>query len=374
MSQTMNGTTTTTNTEVKETIAPKITKPKTTRKPTIPELFIDGGSARTKYYLDKISNSYPSVAQEFKKEHELPTGVLGVFKLKGKSYAVGESATSLSGGIIKEGYADDNKIKLLQVWIIGALTMHDSFLFKRMKKQKEGLVEIDLKLSLLSLSTHRKAEIERTFKELSFEFDEREFKINVVDYSIYPEGYGAACAAKRILKAEKNKDKKFHVLDLGGGTLTHTPYSNLNGIPRSATQHSVSGAGVMAICEFFAEEATKGGDTGGNIYRASRLKEALEASQIVNDEYSAMMDLGNDVKDLGQRLHSGLQAWSREIIGVRELFKDIRQLIRKNERIFLTGGGFKVEAIRHFVINHLGNSDLVSVLENPHDVNITGIK
>lgn len=373
MTQTMNGTTSTTNTEVKETVAPKTTKTKTPRKPTVPELFIDGGSTRTKYYLQGISDSYQSIAREFPKGHELPLGVLGVFAMGDKSYAVGDSAESLGGGKIHEGYANDNKIKLLQVWIIGALTMHDSFLFKRMKKQKEGTINIDLKLSLLSLSSHRKREIDKALKEITFTFDEREFKINITEYKLYPEGYGAACAAKKILKGIKSKDKRFHILDLGGGTLTHTPYSNLNGVPRASSQHSVSGAGVMAITEFFGKEATKG-DTGGNIYHASRLKETLESSHMIDDQYKAEIDLGDDTKELGDRLYSGLQEWSREIIGVRELLRDIKQLIRKRERVFLTGGGFAIQTIRHFVLDYLDNSELITVLDNPQDVNITGIK
>lgn len=377
MSQTMNGTgtsiTATTNTKVEEIVAPKTTKPKTPRKPRLPELFIDGGSSRTKYYLDKVSGSYQSVAREFPKGYDLPTGYLGVFAIGEKGYAVGDSALSLSGGKLHEGYADDNKIKLLPTWIIGALTTHPSFLFKRMKKIKTGIVEIDLKLSLLSLSSHRKKEIEKAVKDIAFTFDEREFKINISEYTLYPEGYGAACAAKRWLKNNSCKDARFHVIDCGGGTLTHTPYSNLNGVPRASNQNAVSGAGVMSITEFFAKESAKG-DTGGNIYHFSRLKEALETSHIVDDQYSANIILGDTERDLGDRLQSGLESWAREIIGVRELLRDIKQLIRKGERIFLTGGGFKVETIRHFVLNYLGNSELVIVLDNPETVNITGIK
>jgi sugar (pentulose or hexulose) kinase len=67
-----------------------------------------------------------------------------------------------------------------------------------------------------------------------------------------------------------------------------------------------------------------------------------------------------------------MDAWSREIIGVRELLRDIRQILRKGERVFLTGGGFKIEAIRHFITQYL-DSDLVVCLENPENVNITGI-
>ncbi|NJO30180.1 MAG: hypothetical protein HC874_23585 [Richelia sp. SL_2_1] len=365
----LNGTATTIETEVTDTTAPK-TKVKKVR---LPELFIDGGSSHTKYYLDKISGSYQSVAREFPKGYDLPTGYLGVFAIGEKGYAVGDSALSLSGGKLHEGYADDNKIKLLPTWIIGALTTHPSFLFKWMKKVKTGTVEITIKLSLLSLSSHRKKEIEKAIKDITFTFDEREFKINISEYALYPEGYGAACAAKKVLKSNGCKDARFHILDLGGGTLTHTPYSNLNGVPRASNQNSVSGAGVMSITEFFAKESAKG-DTGGNIYHFSRLKEALETSHIVDDQYSANIILGDTERDLGDRLQSGLESWAREIIGVRELLRDIKQLIRKGERVFLTGGGFKVEAVRHFVLSYLGNSELVTVLDNPQDVNITGIK
>jgi hypothetical protein len=348
-----------------------VVETKKSKTPKTPELFLDGGSARTKSYLEKVSTSYQSIVRVFPKGHELPTGYLGVFKIGEIGYAVGDSALSLSGGKLEEGYANDNKIKLLPIWIIGALTTHPSFLFKRMKS-KADVINIDIKLSLLSLSSHRKKEIEKAISDIQFDFDERKFKVKVVSYALYPEGYGAACAAKQLIKASKGKDTKFHVLDLGGGTLTHTPYSNLNGVPRASNQNSVSGAGVMSITEFFAKEACKG-DTGGNIYHFSRLKEALESSQIINGEYSAELILGDSTKELGNRLHSGIEAWSREIIGVRELLRDIRQILRKGERVFLTGGGFKIEAIRHFITQYL-DSDLVVCLDNPEDVNITGIR
>ena len=345
-------------------------KPKTI---TVPELILDGGSSRTKYYLEKETGSYHSVCRAFSKTTELPTGYLGVFKIGDNGYAVGESALSLSGGTFEEGFANDNKIKLLNVWIVGALCTHASFLFKRIKKSKGNeVIKIDIKLALLSLSSHRKKEIEKAFSNLKFEFNERLFEVNVVSYNLYPEGYGAAVAAKKLIKQNGGKDIRFHVLDLGGGTLTHTPYSNQNGVPRASNQNSVSGAGVVSITEFFAKEASKG-DTGGNIYHFSRLKDALESSTVSESgEYSAEIVLGDNTRDLGDRLKSGLEAWSREIIGVRELLRDVKQILRKGERVFLTGGGFKVEAVREFITSYLG-SDLVATLPDPDTINITGL-
>ena len=89
-------------------------------------------------------------------------------------------------------------------------------------------------------------------------------------------------------------------------------------------------------------------------------------------EYSAEIVLGESVRDLGDRLKSGLEAWSREIIGVRELLRDVRQILRKGERVYLTGGGFKVEAVRSFITTYLG-SKLVECLPDPDTVNITGL-
>jgi len=369
----------TTNGNVTPAPAPapdKIVAPTAAKKSktvTVPELILDGGSSRTKYYLEKISGSYQSVCRKFTKAQELPTGYLGVFKIGDNGYAVGYSALSLSGGEIDEGYANDNKIKLLNVWIVGALCTHPSFLFKRIKKSKcDSIIKIDLKIALLSLSSHRKKEIEKAFTNLKFEFDERLFEINVISYNLYPEGYGAACAAKKHIREIGGKDIKFHVLDLGGGTLTHTPYSNQNGVPRASNQNSVSGAGVISITEFFAKEATKG-DTGGNIYHFSRLKDALESSIVSGcGEYSAEIVLGDTARDLGDRLKSGLESWSREIIGVRELLRDVKQILRKGERVYLTGGGFKIATIRDFVLKYL-SSELVTTLENPDTVNITGL-
>jgi len=352
---------------------PPTTAAKKPKTGTVPELILDGGSSKTKYYLEKETGSYQSVCRQFSKTTELPTGYLGVFKIGDNGYAVGDSALSLSGGTFEEGFANDNKIKLLNVWIVGALCTHSSFLFKRIKKSKgDGVIKIDLKLALLSLSSHRKKEIEKAFSNLKFEFNERFFEINIVSYNLYPEGYGAACAAKKLIKQSGGKDIRFHVLDLGGGTLTHTPYSNQNGVPRASNQNSVSGAGVVSITEFFAKEASKG-DTGGNIYHFSRLKDALESSTVSESgEYSAEIVLGDNTRDLGDRLKSGLEAWSREIIGVRELLRDLRQILRKGERVFLTGGGFKVEAVRVFVTTYLG-SELVQTLPDPDTINITGL-
>ncbi|MEG4347127.1 hypothetical protein QUB70_28175 [Microcoleus sp. A003_D6] len=349
------------------------TAPKKPKTVTVPELILDGGSSRTKYYLEKITGSYQSVCRKFTKAQELPTGYLGVFKIGENGYAVGDSALSLSGGDLEEGYANDNKIKLLNAWIIGALCVHPTFLFKRIKKaKKDETIKIDLKIALLSLSSHRKKEIEKAFTNLRFEFDEHLFEINVVSYNLYPEGYGAACAAKKHIKELGTKDVRFHVLDLGGGTLTHTPYSNQNGVPRASNQNSVSGAGVISITEFFAKEASKG-DTGGNIYHFSRLKDALESSTVSESgEYSAEIVLGDTERDLGDRLKSGLEAWSREIIGVRELLRDVKQILRKGERVYLTGGGFKVAAVQAFITSYLG-SELVTTLPDPDTVNITGL-
>lgn len=355
-----------------DTIAPAIAAKKT-KTVAVPELILDGGSSRTKYYLEKVTGSYQSVCRQFTKTTELPTGYLGVFKIGDNGYAVGDSALSLSGGSVEEGYANDNKIKLLNVWIVGALCTHPSFLFKRIKKSKgSAVIKIDLKIALLSLSSHRKKEIEKAFSNLKFEFDERFFEINIVSYNLYPEGYGAAVAAKKLIKESGGKDVKFHVLDLGGGTLTHTPYSNQNGVPRASNQNSVSGAGVISITEFFAKEASKG-DTGGNIYHFSRIKDALESSTVSElGEFSAEIVLGDSTRDLGDRLKSGLEAWAREIIGVRELLRDVKQILRKGERVYLTGGGFKIAAVQAFITSYL-SSELVATLPNPDTINITGL-
>jgi hypothetical protein len=370
---TTNGKTAPTATAIASDTTAPATAPKKPKTVTMPELILDGGSSRTKYYLEKVTGSYQSVCRQFTKTTELPTGYLGVFKIGDNGYAVGDSALSLSGGSVEEGYANDNKIKLLNVWIVGALCTHPSFLFKRIKKSKGvEVIKIDLKLALLSLSSHRKKEIEKAFSNLKFEFDERLFEVNITSYNLYPEGYGAACAAKKLIKESGGKDVKFHVLDLGGGTLTHTPYSNQNGVPRASNQNSVSGAGVVSITEFFAKEASKG-DTGGNIYHFSRIKDALESSTVSQSgEYSAEIVLGDSTRDLGDRLKSGLESWAREIIGVRELLRDVKQILRKGERIYLTGGGFKIAAVQAFITHYLG-SELVAVLDNPDTVNITGL-
>ena len=89
-------------------------------------------------------------------------------------------------------------------------------------------------------------------------------------------------------------------------------------------------------------------------------------------EYSAEIVLGDSTRDLGDRLKSGLEAWSREIIGVRELLRDVKQILRKGERVYLTGGGFRIATVRSFVTTYLG-SELVECLPDPDTINITGL-
>lgn len=349
------------------------TRGKTSR----PHLKIDAGSTNVKYWLERYFDSFPSLIREFSKSQIVPEGRFGVFARGEQGYAVGDSATSTSGGKLWEGFADDSKIKRLNLWIIGALTMHPDFLEQLISKIDDEVVKISLDLTILSLSNNRKKEIESKLQDLSFTMDGRKFEVKIENYTIRPEAFGAACVATKLMKGLAKKYRAFHVLDLGGGTLTLSRYPYKKGDPKSNSQKSMSGAGVIAIADFVAEEAMRGGDTGGVRYELSRIREGLNESYMdAEGKYHLDFQLDKTDIDLGDKLIPALDNWARELIGVKQILRDVRQILRKGEFVFLTGGGFEIAPIEDYIRKYLGKDAeaLVITLENPGSVNVDGIK
>lgn len=361
-----------------ETTIVKTEKKSTKRnKATRPHLKIDAGSTNVKYWLEKHFDSFPSLIREFTKAQIVPEGRFGVFARDDQGYAVGDSATSTSGGKLWEGFADDSKIKRLNLWIIGALTMHPDFLEQLIVKLDDEVIKISLDLTILSLSNNRKKEIESKLQDLSFTMDGRKFEVKIENYTIRPEAFGAACAATKLMNKTKKKYRAFHVLDLGGGTLTLSRYPYKKGDPKSNSQKSMSGAGVVAIADFVAEEAMRGGDTGGVRYELSRIREGLNESYVDDSgEYHLDFQLDKTDIDLGGKLVPALDNWARELIGVKQILRDVRQILRKGETVFLTGGGFEIAPIENFIRQYLGKNaeTLVITLTDPGSINVAGIK
>ena len=146
---------------VKETEQPKAKKSKAkTSKPkpnaiTYVDVVLDAGSHSNKSMIDGYENSFSSVFKEIK--GDLPSGMAGCFSYKNKNYIVGELADGFPGDLV---YAyQDNKIKCLDIWLIGALTSDCDFLDeliadkKSMNKYKNMPIRLSVNLMLLSLSS-----------------------------------------------------------------------------------------------------------------------------------------------------------------------------------------------------------------------------
>ena len=161
-------------------------------------LDLDAGSANCKFVIDgDYSDTYPTIYKEVL--GELPLGISGCFSIGSKNYAVGQVAYSLNGNLVEA--SRDNKIKRLDVWLIGALTSHPDLLtdIARSRKYKAKPSRLKITLRLLSLSSSKKNDIAKILQSVkSFTCSGQVFEIEIAntDY-LFPEGYGAALEALR---------------------------------------------------------------------------------------------------------------------------------------------------------------------------------
>jgi hypothetical protein len=183
-------------------------------------LDLDAGSSRAKFVLNGWCGSYPSVLKIV--SGELPTGISGCFTVGSKNYAVGRVTSSLNGELVEA--FKDNKIKHLDKWLIGALTNHPDLLsdIANERKYKGKPARLKVTLRLLSLSSSKKNDIAKILNGTKqFTYEGNTFELEIINISnndyLLPEGYGAALEANKLIP---NGCSEFHILDLGGGTLT----------------------------------------------------------------------------------------------------------------------------------------------------------
>ena len=369
-----------TNTENK----PK-SKPKPKRKPKTPKLILDAGSSNTKYYFDKEFDRFASKFKAFDNPENCPQGVNNVFTLGNKWYAIDDSTDGFATGKVEYGHENDNKIRSLPVWVVGALQHQDYFLRKLINKNKgnKKLIEFDLDLSLVTLSAYRLAEIKELIKVLDFGFNERKFRVHIKNIGCLPEGYGAAKLAYDLVKpSNKGKNRyrnrqllEFLILDLGGGTITLTPYSCKGGV-NAGKQQAMTGCGVQTIRKILATKAPGMQDRGSTCFFNDGLMDAIESSTLNEDgSYTCEYIDGRDVIPLGDALLASLHEWSTNLEPVSNILQQVSNSVNKGKRVFLTGGGFEISCIEKFVLDFIGtNAHLVETLPDPGQINVTGLK
>ncbi len=337
-------------------------------------LDLDAGSSQAKFVVNDWCGSYPSVAKEI--SGELPIGISGCFSIGSKNYAVGQVTNSLGGKII-EGFKD-NKIKYLHVWLIGALTTHPDLLsmFANERKYKKQPVRVKVNLRLLSLSSSKKDDISKVLqqtKEFTCEGVTYQLEIVNSDY-LFPESYGAALEATKSIPSGITR---FHLLDLGGGTLTLSTYQIGAGLPRAIEQTASSGCGMKAILARLSIALARV-DRGGLQFYKENLESALRNSKpLGGGRHSVKYRHGQESLEIGEIVEYALSEWVAESPIVETLLSRVSQALLDGSPVFATGGSMAVSAVAEWIERYVCldiENPQFFILDNPQNINLTGLR
>lgn len=349
------------------------TKPKTKRnynnKFVVFNLDIDAGAKNVKARLNGEFVVFPS---EFKIiSDDVPLKDRGCFLLGKKNYVVGESVRRVNGEL--ERAVDNKKLSMLEVWILGAITHFRSQLRDAVtrKRRKTEPTNIKLNLRILTLSSLKRKEMEKTLKTLSsFVWDDEQFSVNVGNIEFKDEAYGAAL---EIYHTENISE--FGLLDLGGGTLT---YSRCEAVQNEIflTQRPISGGGIKGIIDDMSIALSRN-DKGFFAFESSKVEYALKLSSI-NEDFDWNVPLRNEGTDINidKEVRDALTNWAL-FTPIRDLLDWISQELRSGYPVYCTGGGFASQVIAQWILARLQiniPNGKISVLPNPEKINMIGLK
>ena len=337
-------------------------------------LDLDAGSANCKFVINgEYSDTFPTIFKEVL--GELPLGISGCFSIGSKNYAVGQVAYSLNGNLVEA--SRDNKIKKLDVWLIGALTSHPDLLtdIAGFRKYKAKPARLKITLRLLSLSSSKKNDIAKILLSVkSFTCSGQVFEIEIAntDY-LFPEGYGAALEARKHIPEDI---KTFDILDLGGGTITFSTYK-VGRLPKATEQTPGSGNGMKAIIDSLSIALCRE-DRGGLQFKKENIESALRNSKPIGDgKHSCLYRHGTTTLEIGDTVAYSLSEWVMQYPIVESLLNKVSQSLLNGRYVFATGGGFAISAIaewlERYVCDGIENPKFF-VLDNPQSINLTGLQ
>lgn len=343
-------------------------KRKSNNKATIFNLDIDAGAKNVKARLNGEFVVFPS---EFKIiSDDVPLKDRGCFLLGKKNYVVGESVRRVNGEL--ERAVDNKKLSMLEVWILGAITHFRSQLREAVvkKRRKTEPTNIKLNLRILTLSSLKRKEMEKSLKTLStFVWDDEEFVVTVGTVGFKDEAFGAAL---EVYHTENIRE--FGLLDLGGGTLTYSR-CEVAGDEIFLSQRPVSGGGVKGIIDDMSIALSRN-DKGFFSFEASKVEYALKLSSL-DEDFNWSVPLRNEGVDINidKEVRDALTNWSL-YTPVRDLLDWISQELRSGYPVYCTGGGFASKVIAQWILARLQvniSNGKITVLENPEKVNMTGL-
>jgi len=364
--------------QIEQPINTKLSKPRDIKNPLIDcSIILDAGSKRIKFLLNGYESTIESVYKEIK--GDLPSGMSGCFQYKKKNYVVGRGCESVLGELVEA--QKDNKIKKLDVWVLGALTSDSDFLDDiledRRNRHKAKPIRLSVDIKLLSLSSNRQGDISKILQGIEgFNYRGRDFTIefkNLKSEFIYSEGYGAALSARNSLP---DGITSFAILDLGGGTLTLTSYGIGRRLPKVLSRSVASGGGMQNLASQIFVSLNKT-DIGGETKSLNSIFEALKACKRESEEFLVPYRVGGRTENIAESVTDGLSNWIADNPSIADILTKSSQILVSGGSIFATGGGFGSEIIAAKIIEIITNgitSGNCEVLENPHIINVSGMK
>jgi hypothetical protein len=335
------------------------------------EVNIDAGARFVKATINGSFAHFPSVYRVV--DEALPKNIPGCFTLDGVNYAAGKSAQFTEGELVTA--ANNNKIEKIHIWVLSALA-HDRKLLKSLqdtKRRKSEPARIRLNIRMLSLSSALESEIKGALNQIEkFTWEGYDYLLQLGGWELQPEGYGAAIA----VSSKYPELDQFHLLDMGGGTLTLTQYSVIkydSGInePCPSAPLVANGGGIASIIESIHIGLSKSDKSGVKII-PDLIQESLKSSSAKSVEYL----YGNKPKNIYKSVNSALGDWVEENPQVKRILTYSLAALLRKEAVFLTGGGFASEVVHEWVSSYLlknvPNATLER-LENSHEINVTGL-
>jgi hypothetical protein len=364
--------------QIEPNLNDKTRKPKSYNNPLIDcSLILDAGSKRIKFLLNGYESTIESVYKEIK--GDLPSGMAGCFQYKKKNYVVGRGCESVLGELVEA--QKDNKIKKLDVWVLGALTSDSDFLDDiledKRSRYKTKPIRLSVDIKLLSLSSNRQGDISKILNGIEgFNYRGREFTIefkNLKSEFIYSEGYGAALSARNSLP---DGITNFAILDLGGGTLTLTSYGIGRRLPKVLSRSVASGGGMQNLASQIFVSLNKT-DIGGETKSLNSIFEALKACKSENEGFLVPYRVGGRTENIAESVTDGLSNWIADNPSIADILTKSSQILVSGGAIYCTGGGFASLIIAHKITEIVTDgvdNGTCEVLENPHIINVSGMK
>lgn len=334
-------------------------------------LDIDAGAKRIKCRLNGVYKSFPAEAKEIKSE--VPLRNDGCFGYRKRNYVVGSAIDRVNGTLIVS--SQDNKLSHLDVWILGAITHYRKVLKAAVdsRRRKTQPVQINLWLRVVTLSSPQRKELDKMLKQISdFTWEDLDFKVTVKACEFIDEGEGAALEVVKLYNHER-----FHLIDLGGGTICFTTYEWGGEELSTVAKTPVSGGGMTSIINRIFKSLTRT-DRGAIQAENIDIQEALELSQIgENNTWHVPLRSSGKVKDISSEVDGALSEWVGNNYAIQKLFDSISQKLAKGEYIYCSGGGFAVAVIAEWLMKYLSNGidgARIKILDSPQDVNLAGLK